>query len=72
MTANSAKDKNRMRRFSLKELEIACIEAHMSGRVYATGGEKATPGDEHWNMFDRALRAVRIHRAMKRRESRAR
>ncbi len=55
-----------LKRFSLEELEIACIDAFMSGRVYNAGGEKDLPGDAHRKIIYRALQAVRRHRRSRR------
>lgn len=51
-----------MRRFSLDELEIACSDAFVSGRIYHAGGEKDKPDVAHRKMMYRALQAVRRHR----------
>lgn len=55
-----------LKRFSLDELEIACADAFMSGRVYHANGEKDKPGLAHRKMIYRALQAVRRHRRTKR------
>lgn len=59
-----------IKRVSQEELEWACMEAHMQGRLYAQGGEKALPGDEHENMMQRAYLAIRRHRITQRKRSR--
>lgn len=43
------------RRYSRSEVEVACIEAHTAGRLYASGGEKAKPVDEWRTMLTRAI-----------------
>lgn len=51
-----------LKRFTLDELEIACGDAFLSGRVYQTGGEKDLPGVAHRKMIYGALQAVRRDR----------
>lgn len=41
----------------LAAVDAAIMDAHLSGRVYAKGGEKANPGDEHRNMLEHAKAA---------------
>lgn len=43
------------KRYSQAEVEVACLEAHTAGRIYANGGEKAKPVDEWRGMLGRAI-----------------
>ncbi len=42
----------------LAAVDAAISDAHLSGRVYAKGGETATPADEYRSMMDRAKQAA--------------
>lgn len=64
------KERLEPQRFSREELEVACMDAHMSGRVYTQGGEKRLPSDEHTHMLRHAMAAVKRHRTDRRRRIR--
>jgi hypothetical protein len=41
-----------------RAVDAAIMDAHLSGRVYAKGGEVASPGDEHRDMLEHAHAAA--------------
>ncbi len=57
MRGASVRERNFARFAITSAIEHALMEAHMCGRIYANGGEKANPGDEHRNMVERSSRA---------------
>jgi len=55
------------KRFTREDLEVAIMDAAMSGRVYAAGGEKETPAEFHGFAIKHAMQAVAMNRARERR-----